>query len=103
MKQTIAVCQNKRISRVHAKRWTTLPAMDHALVTEYEWSQLFVEPDLFCHESMEKWWFMPRVDTHAPFTEFLTVKEFMDRKFVERDELMQLLLEIDKLVASVDP
>lgn len=77
--------------------------MSTAGVTDYEWAQLFVEPDLFCHETMEKWWFMPRVDTHAPSTEFLTGKEFMDRKFVERDELMQLLVEIDKLVASVDP
>lgn len=74
--------------------------MGDAAVTDYEWAQLFLHGDLFCHETMEKWWFMPREELpaapmSAPPMHAPTLEEFLDR-----EELMQLLLEIEKQVAS---
>lgn len=79
--------------------------MDHAPVTEYEWSQLFVETDLFCNETMEKWWLMPRVDALppdmlAPTLEELTDCQKLEREILDREDIMQLLFEIDRQVAS---
>lgn len=69
--------------------------MSDSAVTDYEWAQLFLHGDLFCHETMEKWWFMPREELQAPPVHAPTLEEFLDR-----EELMQLLLEIEKQVAS---
>lgn len=66
--------------------------MSDAAVTDYEWAQLFLHSDLFCDETMEKWWFMPRSELQAPPVPAL-------QQFSDREELMQLLLEIEQQIA----
>jgi len=71
--------------------------MGDVAVTDYEWAQLFVHGDLYCHETMQKWWALPREDLpvpSAPPMDAPTLEEFLDR-----EELMQLLLEIERQVA----
>jgi hypothetical protein len=74
--------------------------MGDAAVTDYEWAQLFLHGDLFCHETMEKWWFMPRDELPAPPMPAPPMHAPTLEEFLDREELMQLLLEIEKQVAS---
>jgi hypothetical protein len=71
--------------------------MSEAVVTDYEWEQLFLHSDLFCDETMEKWWFMPRSELQAPPVPAPPVPAL--EHFSDREELMQLLLEIEQQIA----